>query len=170
MATGAARYAHDNGDWFLELKGDVRHTLCPAINALLDAAFMEPATSHFLVDLSGADAIDSTCLGTLARIANWCIEHAAPPPIIVTPRDDITETLRAVCFDRLFDLRGGGDGASPELEGVPPPDTDVEQVTALILYAHRRLCAIDENNAAAFRDVVEALESDMAGSDTARKL
>lgn len=43
MCEGRARYAHEQGAWFgawfLELSGDVRHTLGPALNALLDQAF-----------------------------------------------------------------------------------------------------------------------------------
>jgi len=156
MAEGRARYARDKGTWFLRLGGELRHTLAPALNALLDQALQEPATERFLTDLSEAESIDSTCLGMLARIANWARDRGAPKPIIVTTSDDITATLRSVCFDRLFELRGQDTTQTGSLAEVAPADAG--QMTALVLEAHRRLCLIDAKNAAVFRDVVELLE------------
>jgi anti-anti-sigma factor len=162
MSDGRARYACENGIWFLNLSGELRHTLSPAVNALLDRAFAAHDTAQFLVDLSDAESIDSTCLGTLARIANWAGDHAAPQPVIVTPNEDITETLRAVCFDRLFDLRGSRPDDAGRLTDVPARDVDAGELSDLILDVHRRLCAIDARNATAFKDVVQALENERA--------
>ena len=156
---GKARYAREGGTWFLELSGDLRHTLGPALNDLLDLAFSRPGTSAFLIDLSAAEAIDSTCLGILARIAIWSREHGAPRPIIVSVDEDIVETLMAVRFDRLFDLRGGTGGESGSWQELTPGGgADHERMTGLVLDAHRRLSAIDEHNRQMFKDVVEALE------------
>lgn len=161
MAQGKARYAHEDGTWFLQLSGDLRHGMSPAMNALLDRAFAEPQTSQFLVDLSAAETIDSTCLGTLARIANWTREHAAPRPVIVSPNEDITETLLAVCFDRLFELRRDAQLDAERLGDLPAQDADAAAMSTLILEAHRRLCAIDAANLAVFKDVVDALEREV---------
>jgi len=163
MAEGRARYARDKGTWFLRLSGELRHTLAPALNALLDEALADPSTERFLTDLSEAESIDSTCLGLLARIANWARDRGAPRPIIVTTSDDITETLRSVCFDRLFEVRGQERAHASSLAEVAPADADTGQMTALVLEAHRRLCAIDSQNAAVFRDVVEMLEREGPG-------
>ncbi len=164
MEKASARYAREGGTWFLRLGGDLRHPLGPALNALLDQAFEAPETERFLTDLSEAESIDSTCLGVLARIANWARDRGAPRPIIVTTNEDITETLRAVCFDRLFELRGEAATQTGPLGEVAPADADAGQMTSLVLEAHRRLCAIDEKNAAVFRDVVEMLEREAARS------
>ena len=135
----------------------------PRLNALLDQALENPSTERFLTDLSEAESIDSTCLGLLARIANWARNRGAPRPIIVTTSDDITETLRSVCFDRLFELRGQETAQTSSLEKVARTDADSGQMTALVHEAHRRLCAIDAQNAAVLRDVVEMLEREGPG-------
>jgi len=158
MAEGKARYAQQAGTWFLQLSGDLRHTLCPALNAWLDRAFAAPRTSQFLVDLTAAQTIDSTCLGTLVRIANWAKEHDTPRPVIVTSSEDITETLLAVCFDRLFELRSEADVDAGALGEVPTQAAGMQQMSELILQAHRRLCAIDARNETVFKDLVAVLE------------
>jgi len=163
MAKGSACYAQEGGTWFLRLRGDLRHTLAPAVNALLDRALGATDTQAFLIDLSEAESIDSTCLGILVRVANWARDRGAPRPIIVSTKDDIAATLRAVCFDRVFDLRGEAATESGPLGDLAPGEADAGQMANLVLESHRRLCAIDEKNAEVFRDVVEMLERETGG-------
>ena len=47
------------------------------------------------------------------------------------------------------------------LEELPGLATDEREVLALVLDAHRRLCAIDERNREVFQDVVELLDRDL---------
>jgi anti-anti-sigma factor len=158
---GSARYAFRDGTWFLVLSGELRHTLGPALNALLDRALAGPDDTRFVLDLSAAESIDSTCLGILARIASWTRERGAPRAILISHNPDITETLEAVCFDRLFEMRGGVAAEPTELSELEPRTADVAQLSTLLLEAHRRLCAIDEKNERVFRDVVAALEQEI---------
>jgi anti-anti-sigma factor len=167
MADGTARYAFENGTWFLKLEGDLRHPLGPALNALLDQAFADPRTTQFVIDLSGAESIDSTCLGILARIGNESARRGAAKPTIISPNADINEVLLATCFDLLFRLVTSADVTGDRLHEASPVDGDPDSMLALILEAHRRLCAIDERTHSAFREVVRALEDDLRnrGSD-----
>jgi anti-anti-sigma factor len=165
MAEGTASYACENGTWFLKLVGDLRHPLGPALNALLDHACADPRTTQFVIDLSGAESIDSTCLGVLARIGNETSHRGGAKPTIVSTNADVNEVLLAVCFDRLFQLVGVTGVTSGRLNPVPAAGSDSDSMLALVLEAHRRLCAIDERTHAAFRDVVTALEEDLQRRD-----
>ena len=165
MNSGNVRFARNNGTWFLRLGGDLRHTLGPALNTLLDTAFRASDTSGFLLDLSGAEAIDSTCLGVLARIADWSKQKGASRPIIVTDNEDIIETLYALCFDRLFELQSDTATTADDWSDLSESDASADQVGRLILEAHRRLCAIDADNHAVFRDLVETLEQELDPQD-----
>ncbi len=164
MTRGSARYANDAGTWVLQLAGDVRHPLAPALDALLDRAFADTALTHFVIDLSATEAIDSTCLGILARIANHLAGCGHGRPVIIAPNADIATLLRAVCFDRLFHLVaevpidpqrlmpvlsqevGRARDARPD-PGCPPPAV-----------------RIDARTQAMFQDVVTALEKEQRGS------
>ncbi len=165
MTAGGARYAHEDGVWFLLFSGELRHTLGPALNALLDRALAGPDATRFVLDLSAAESIDSTCLGILARIASWTRERGAPPAILISDNPDITQTLEAVCFDRLFEMRGAPSAQTvpqtTELRALEPGGADAAQLSTLLLEAHRRLCSIDEKNERVFRDVVAALEQEI---------
>lgn len=159
MTDGTARYAYEDGAWFIKLAGDVRHPLGPALNTLLDQAFAKPGSDRFVIDLSEAETIDSTCLGILARIANRTSAHDDPRSAIITGGGDIAELLLAVCFDRLFDLVDSTDATPTSLEPAPVIAIGRDEMLSLLLDSHRRLCAIDARTHAVFRDVVEALEA-----------
>jgi anti-anti-sigma factor len=160
MTEGTARYACEGGTWHLKLGGDVRHPLGAALNALLDCAFADPRYTQFVVDLSEADNIDSTCLGILARIGNHAADTGGVRSTLVSPSEDMTEVLRAVCFDRMFNLVDAASAPAGDLAGLPAAAADEDSVLALVLDAHRRLCAIDARTHAAFQDLVAELEAE----------
>jgi anti-anti-sigma regulatory factor len=164
MSEGTARYACNDGTWFIKLAGDVRHPLGPALSALLDRALGEPASTRFVIDLTEAENIDSTCLGILARIPNRTPAGSGQRPVIITGGGDIAELLLAICFDRLFDLVESAAEAPGELADTPVIGVGPDGMLDLLLESHRRLCAIDERTHAVFKDVVEALETEAAGS------
>jgi anti-anti-sigma factor len=161
MSEGGARYAQDDGTWILKLSGDVRHPLSPALDALLDHAVADPELQNFVVDLSETETIDSTNLGVLARIANHMSARRLHRPTLVAPRPDVLTLLRAVCFDRIFDIVSGPQGATGPLEDLPSLETDRREALALVLEAHRRLCDIDQKTRDVFRDVVELIELEL---------
>ena len=156
-----ARYAQDHGTWFIKLGGDLRYSMAPALNALLDRAFEAEDTYRFYVDLTEAEKIDSTCLGVLVRIANWSREQDKPRPIIVTTEAAVTSTLLGVCFDRLFELRGEPVGEVGNLADLTEQGDGAGAFADLVLDAHRRLSEIDAANAEAFREVIDILERDI---------
>ena len=156
-----ARVAHERGYWFLKLAGDLRHPLGPSLNALLDRAFADPDYAGFLIDLSEAENIDSTCLGILARIGIRASQTGRGRPTILGAGADLREVLEAVCFDGIFHL-ADADGTVPEgLEPVPELAAEAEPMLALVLEAHRRLCTLDARNQDAFHDLLEVLEREV---------
>ena len=59
--------AHD-GIYVLLFEGDVRLTLCTAVDGFLEKMFHDQQFKSVLVDLSRTDSIDSTSLGLLAKL------------------------------------------------------------------------------------------------------
>jgi anti-anti-sigma factor len=169
MTEGTARYAREGGTWHLKLGGDVRHTLGPALNALLDRALADPEYTQFVIDLSAAENIDSTCLGILARIGNHALETGGLRSTIVSPSEDMKEVLLAVCFDRLFNLVDIAGATVSDLAALPAAPVGENAMLGLVLEAHRRLCAIDERTHAAFQDLVAGLETEAEREATDRR-
>jgi anti-anti-sigma factor len=160
MTTGSASYAKDGGTWILRLSGDVRHLIAPSLNALIDHAFEDTELAHFVIDLSATEAIDSTTLGILARIANHFSENGLGRPVIISPNADVTAMLRVACFERLFHIVTETAIDLKHLEPVAKLPADEREMLTLVLEAHRRLCSIDEQTRAVFQDVVTALEAE----------
>jgi anti-anti-sigma factor len=160
MNKNSARYAKDGDTLILQLSGDVRHPLAPALDALLNDSFADDRLTRYLIDLNQAETIDSTCLGILAGIANHLSQRGQGKPVIVSSNPDITELLRVVCFDQQFHILSGDSLETTELKALETLAVDEREMLELVLSAHRRLCAIDERNQTAFQDLVTALETE----------
>lgn len=137
MTEGTVRYIQEHGNWFVTMAGDIRYSLGPAIHALLERAFAEEDESHFVIDMSQIEGIDSTCLGILARIIDHPSKNSIRP-IIITGGNDIHELLLAVCFDRMFDLVESIDETitAQQLQPIPTVAVDQENMLILLLEAH----------------------------------
>lgn len=164
MTDGKVRYAYENGTWFIKLQGAICHPLGPTINTLVEQAITTADSKHFVIDLREAKIIDSTCLGILTRVATGKPRRKGPKPVIISGGGTIAKTMQIFCFHRLFDMV-----ESPGTEEAFPLHTETatgvsllgEDMLALLLDAHRRLCAIDAETHSAFKDVVEALEHEV---------
>jgi len=132
-----------------------------AMNAYLDQCFASGDFRHFLVDLSETEAIDSTNLGIIARIAQHTRANALPKASIVTTRPEITRLLSTMGFDYVFiiiDNLARVPNAVEELPTVSPSDIEVAR---LVLRAHEALSALNEHNRTAFKSVVELLRKEL---------
>ena len=69
MQEGKILAAHHDGAYVLRLEGDVRLTLCTTIDEYFQRMFDDPEFASVWVDLCGAEGIDSTTLGMLAKLA-----------------------------------------------------------------------------------------------------
>lgn len=166
MAEGTVRYALEGDTWFIVLAGDLRYHLGPVLDDLLNQALARPQ-SRFVIDLSRAEGIDSTCLGILARIANRVpdpTDSKPVRPVIITGGEDIYELLSTVCFDSVFDLVESIDHQiSNHLQSaIPIRFSKSEDMLTLMLEAHRRLSVLDAKNHDTFKNVVMAMESEIA--------
>ncbi|KOR33479.1 hypothetical protein TI05_00755 [Achromatium sp. WMS3] len=160
---GAVRYAFQDDTWFIKLSGKICHPLGATLNELVNKALVKSENVKFVIDLSESDSIDSTCLGILSRLATYPNAASNPKPIIITGGGFIANALSIVRFDLLFVIIKTASSPLPEnLQISKTPDVEQKDVLPLLLDAHRRLCAIDAETNAVFKDVVEAMEVESA--------
>jgi anti-anti-sigma factor len=164
---GQILHAEREGIHVLRLVGEVRYPLAPALDAWLRKLFEGAAPRGFVVDLSQAEAIDSTHLGLLARVATRLRKLGAPRATIVTGRPDITEVLLSMGFDEEFslvDAQGRPTVADGEGQSVVGADSaglaDDAALNRTLLDAHRAHIELNERNREQFADVVAALEAE----------
>lgn len=142
----------------LKLEGDVRLTMCTALDQYFQSMFAEPGFMSVWVDVTEADGLDSTTLGMLAQLAIQTKERFDFRPAIFSTNPSIDRLLDTMGFDQLFERRNeccNTDAAITEIPAVPCEEGEVKKQ---VLEAHRTLMSMSDENADAFKDLVSTLE------------
>lgn len=160
MNTGRIQFAESDGTFILKFLGDVRLTLCAALDAYIDKVFATPEFRSIAIDLTETDNIDSTSLGLLAKISILSQQKAGLLPTLVSTRQDMLRLLQSMGFEQVFNIVAESTPTAAELRDLPPQLLSEELVKARVLEAHRILMSLNEHNRTAFTDLVCSLESD----------
>lgn len=158
MSTGKIQFAEQDGTFALKFVGEVRLTLCSALDATIEKIFAARNFSSIIIDLTEASNIDSTTLGLLAKLSILSRQKIGLLPTLVTTNPDITRLLESMGFERVFNMVGTPVPCPNCLRDLPAQDVSEELVRAKVLEAHRILMGLNEHNREAFRDLVTALE------------
>ena len=79
MSTGRIQFAEMDGTFVLKFIGEIRLTLCSALDATIEKIFSSLNFSSIVIDLTESRSIDSTTLGLLAKLgADGVMVMAAP--------------------------------------------------------------------------------------------
>lgn len=148
--------------YLMKFVGDVRVNLCAAVDDFLAEMYRDPHFKSVLVDLTCTDGIDSTSLGILAKLSIKARDLFGFKPTLVSPKYDITRLLNTMGFDDVFHIVDQPLQETAQLGELPADATTPEDLRERVLDAHRTLMALNESNAAAFRDLVATLEAEAA--------
>jgi len=93
---GRILVASDGGTFLLRFVGDVRLTLCVAIDDYLQQMFNDPDFEAVVVDLSQAQGLDSTSLGLLVKLAQETHTQTGKKALLVSSEGDVHRALQSV--------------------------------------------------------------------------
>ncbi len=158
MQEGRILAASHEGTYVIRLEGDVRLTLCTSIDDYFQHMFADPEFASVMVDLCGAEGIDSTTLGMLAKLALTVQERYGFKPAIYSREPGITRLLRSMGFQQIFDLREETCANPENIVDIPLVDDGEEAVREKVIEAHKLLMDMSEENRERFKDLVTALE------------
>jgi anti-anti-sigma regulatory factor len=140
---------------YLALRGRASWMHCDAFHetalAVLDAG------RPLVLELSGCEYMDSTCLGTVHElVARGGVMLAGVTPVVRALFEELSmqQVLSAICEDIP---------AAPELYALGT-GSDQTVVRKRILQSHEALSALSERNREEFKDVVESLRGEQDGS------
>lgn len=159
---------HD-GVYVLLFEGDVRLTLCTAVDSFLDRMFQDARFRSVVVDLEKTDTIDSTSLGLLAKLSIQAAKRFSFRPTLVSTRPDITRVLVTMGLDDVFNLVEQPLVHDEQLGELPCAAASEDEVRQRVIEAHRILMAMNETNRAAFSDLVATLEADCQPTEIRRR-
>lgn len=159
------QYAVHDGSYVIKLTGDVRLTLCAAIDCFVEKMFADPSLSGVMLDLSHTQAVDSTTLGLLAKIAIGCEKQGHGKPLLACSNADILHMLKSMGLERVFviidELTSAElDPPNPVLKDLPRIDSSQQEICQKVLEAHRVLIKLNYKNNKVFKDVVAQLEQE----------
>jgi len=158
MQEGRVLAASQDGAYVIRLVGDVRLTLCTALDDFFQRMFDDPDFASVWVDLCEAEGIDSTTLGVLARLALTVKEKFGFQPAIYSCDPGINRLLKSVAFHRLFELHEESCSDPEDIAEIPVVKGSEESVKQKVIEAHRTLMSISEENRVRFKDLMTALE------------
>lgn len=158
MSDCRIRAASDRGAHVLRLEGDVRLTLCTALDDYFERIFADPGFTSVWVDLTGATGVDSTTLGMLAQLALKTEAKYGFKPTIYATDSGINRLLRSMGFEQLFDLRTDP-CLSCDCSELPAAVPAEHEIKDKVIAAHRTLMSLSSDNEAAFSDLVRTLEA-----------
>ena len=78
---------------------------------------------------------------------------------MVSSNPSVGRILQGVGFDRVFDMRETMPGDEQEFAELPMVQASEDRVRERVIAAHRLLMDLNEENRAAFQDLVVALEN-----------
>lgn len=159
MSTGKIQFAEQDGTFALKFVGEVRLTLCSALDATIEKIFSAHNFKAIVIDLTETTNVDSTTLGLLAKLSILSRQKVGLLPTLVTTNPDITRLLESMGFDGVFNIVSAPVPCPGCLREMPAQDLSEDEVRARVLEAHRILMELNEHNRTAFRDLVTALES-----------
>lgn len=161
MHEGEILHAKHDGVHVLRLIGEIRYTLSASFDRFLKRLFTGTPPVGVVIDLTQTHIIDSTNLGLLVRIADWLDQCNAPKLVIISNREDINEILFSMGLDEVFNIVKSAEPIPIEAEMLPMEEPDRDELSQVILQAHRALMQLNENNQALFRDLVSSLEQEV---------
>lgn len=160
MTTGRIQYAESEGTVILKFLGDVRLTLCTALDAYIEKVVSALNFKSIVIDLTETQNIDSTSLGLLAKLSILSSERVGLLPTLVSTQEDMLRLLQSMGFEQIFNIVADSTPTDAELKDLPAQMLSEEQVRARVLEAHRLLMDLNERNRSVFTDLVSSLESE----------
>lgn len=146
----------------IKLVGDIRVNLCSSMDKTIEK-ILHTATPYrdMLVDVMEADAIDSTSLGLLAKLSIHVKKRYGFKATIISTNPSITKLLNGVGFAQIFNILTTLDKNALMVkcqEFDAANDLSEEQIKQKVIEAHRILMDLNQENQAAFRELVSNLE------------
>ncbi|MCX2780075.1 STAS domain-containing protein [Microbulbifer thermotolerans] len=169
MQSGQIMVGAHEGVYVIKMVGDVRLNLCASFDDFIDSMFQRDDFTDVVFDLHGAECVDSTTLGLMAKIAIRALERGRPKPLALSADEGIRHLLDAMGFESLIEVSDERRDLA-ETEALKCESPDEYAAREKVLEAHRVLMSMNARNEEAFRDLVHSLEleCDPIGKPSAR--
>lgn len=154
---GKILIADNQGDYVLKLEGDVRLTICTAVDEQVALISSDQQLRSVVVDVCDAQGIDSTTLGLLAKLALATQKQQSIRVVVYSDNVSITRLLKSMCLQHIVDLKEEPMPAPVSASCVTVEEDDEQLVKDTVIEAHQALMEVSPQNELRFRDLMESL-------------
>lgn len=158
MRPGQILVADHGGVYVIKMVGDVRLTLCISFDQFIDTMFSQNDFCEVMFDLSEAEAIDSTTLGLMAKIALQGREQKDITPVVFSNNESINRLLYTMGFQEIFTIVNDLEAPVTPEKPLEPDAPEEQQVKEKVIEAHKILMGLNRENRETFRNLVKMLE------------
>lgn len=157
--TGRINVGDSDGTHIIHFEGDVRVGLCNAFDNYCQGMLKDSKFCAVVVDLTAANVIDSTALGSLAKLSLGVKALKGHVPTLICNSPNIQRILQNMGFDDVFNIVPQVDSSSVTLQTLPAlSDLAVDGTREKVIGAHRALMSMNDANKTKFKHLVDALE------------
>lgn len=157
MSDGRIFYAEQDGNYCLKFVGDVRVTLCTTLKNYINKIFDADNVQSIVLDLTESQAVDSTTLGFMAKVALFANDKNIQP-ILITKDASMLRLIEGMGFDEICQILSSLPQSDAQLEEMQCTSVSTEQSRQQVIEAHRVLMSMNSKNMHAFSELVTALE------------
>lgn len=156
-------YFKHNSTYIIKINGTIKYTICNEFDKFINYIFGKEKIDNIIIDLRTTNYLDSTCLGLLAKIANYLINKKDKKPTLISNNKDINRILNGVGFNKVFHIIKKYPKNIEELEEISVNDKDnlSRDMGKMILDAHKSLFNLNEKNKETFKDVVSIFQKQL---------
>src|SRR6056297_1153962 len=101
-------YFKHNSTYLIKINGTIKYTICNEFDKFINFIFGKEKIDNIIIDLRGTNYLDSTCLGLLAKIANYLINKKDKKPTLISNnKDNLSRDMGKMILDAhksLFNL------------------------------------------------------------------
>lgn len=150
------------GLYLIRCVGDVRLGMSAGMDSYFEELLVSGECSSVIVDLTETKSIDSTSLGSLAKLSITARKYLDRLPTLVSTNPDITRVLKVMGFDEVYCLV---EHPLKELDELDLADskqakkTDEAELRRYVIDVHEALMSLNGKNREAFKDLMTTLES-----------
>lgn len=151
-------YVLENRCLYLNMIGEIRHTLCVGLDTLIRQLIQQDQVDKFVVDLRQASFLDSTSLGIIARMARDMHSKSSDKPILISTNEDVNQILNSVQFNSITQIVKNWDNLPDQYYEISIHTNQPRSPREIILESHKELSRISEDNLDKFVGVIKSLE------------
>lgn len=168
MPTGQILYAKFDMVYVIKFVGAIQFTeqwtfpLSKSLRLFLDRLLGMDDFENIVVDLTETTGMDSTNLGLLAEIGKLSLDRFDRKASVLVPEGRMKKLLLTHGFDNVFTILDVDTPVRGDMENLREVSDTELSVARMLLEAHQSLSEMNEENRARFKNVVDALEADIA--------